>query len=380
MNWGTPDYKDNLLPGTLAYPPAPAFAVRARPSVAAASPNAKGREAAHETALYPDIQPLDFSTDDRLLQTLEQKVTPGYDQSYPNCGQVRFTITCPTDPAHYKKLAKYSCHRSSCPTCWPTWAARLAKEAQSRIDDSRTCLSHDYKARHVSISPEIIPFKDATPEALQWLLKEGNKLTKLLGITGCAVIPHAYRVKKEFKEFVNIAAYKQGLNRYTWILQQGNWRDYLNFSPHLHLETFGKLMESDEFYKRTGWVYRNHDNKKALGREGPELTRTIYYLLTHAWTRDNKFVIRYWGDLSNKRLTRIKQEPMKEQIRCPVCGTHCVKITLDDRYQDLNNAPHAYREIPIYIYERRMKYLPQHRLFASFASIQTPLRDERRKR
>ena len=359
MQLEIPDYKDNLPMGSPAQLQisGPAFAVRAWPSVAVTSPMAKGREAAPTNALYPDIQPLDFSTDDKLQPVLGQKITPGNDEAYPNCGQVRFTITCPDDPAHYKKYAKYSCHRSGCPTCWPTWASRLAKESQDRIDGSRIVLHCDYKARHVSLSPDNIPFNEPSSDCLNWLYKEGNTLTKLLGVTGCAVIVHAYRIRKDMQNFVALAAFKEKINRYIWIMKQENWQDYLYFSPHLHLLTFGNLMDSDDFHTLTGWVYRNHDDNEKHGRQGPELAKTVYYLLTHAWIKDNNRVVRYWGDLSNKKLQRQKTEPIKQEIRCPDCGAHCVTLNIGDDYQDLHNAPHAYRKIPRYIYVLRRRKL-----------------------
>jgi hypothetical protein len=83
------------------------------------------------------------------------------------------------------------------------------------------------------------------------------------------------------------------------------------------------------------------------------LTKTIFYLLTHAWVRDNTFVIRYWGDLSNKRLTRIKLETIKEPVYCPDCGKHLRVMTAGENYQFEINAPHYYTKIPRYKYVRR---------------------------
>lgn len=371
MELGIPDYKDNPLPGILAqiHASGPAFAVLARPSVAAASFNAKGREADHTNALYPDIPPLDISTDDKLLTILSNKVTPGTDESHPRCGEVKFTILCPDEPKHYKKLIKYSCNRSGCPICWQTWASRLAQDVKDRIDGSRIAYERSYKARHVSLSPDYLPFNDTTDECLSWLYKEANRLTKLLGVTGCAVIVHPYRIRKEMNHFVSQGALKDNMNRYTWALKQKNWQDYLYFSPHLHLLTFGNLMDSDEFHTLTGWVYRNHDDNKKHGREGPELAKTVFYLLTHSWTKDNSRVVRYWGDLSNKKLHKIQIDLKIEPVACPTCGSHCIKIDQGADYQYLGNAPNAYRKIPIYIYEKRLKVHVQSGLYGESLKI-----------
>lgn len=358
--------RNNLLLGKPAlYPDRLAAAVRpARPNVVSASTNAAGRGAA-PTAWYPDIQPLDIFTDDNLHTGLQNIVTPGYGVSFPNCGTVRFTITCPDNPEHSTKLRKYSCHKSSCPICWPTWASRLSKDAQSRIDGSRATYDRPYKARHVSLSPDIVPFHDATKEALQWLYNEGNRLAKLLGITGCAVIPHPYRIKPEIEFFVSHMAKKEKINRYQWAIKQQNKDDYLYFSPHLHLIAYGKFMDADEFHTLTGWIYKNHDDNQKAGRQYNELQRTIYYLLTHAWTKDNSVVLRYWGDLSNKRLQKIQIDEKIEPVTCPICDAHMVKLSeirCSDP-QDLHNADHVYRKIPIYIYKKRTKIRKQSRLY-----------------
>ena len=351
--------EDNLLPGILAQiPPGPlAAVVLARPNVETASLHTAGREAALNL-WYPDLQPLDLFTDDKL-------VTPGYGESFPVCGTPRFSITCPEDPNHHTKLRNYSCHKSSCPICWPSWASRLSKDAQSRIDGSRSAYDRTYKARHISLSPGLVPFHYPTSECLEWLFKEGNRLTKILGIPGCAVIPHPYRIKDEMKELVRLLSSRERINRYQWALKQPNPHDYLYFSPHLHLIAYGKLMDSDEFYELTGWVYSNHDDNQKAGREDKELQRTIYYLLTHAWTKDNSVVLRYWGDLSNKRLQKIKIDEIKEPILCPVCKEHMVKKLPDvlqsdgsfkSVYQELKNYDRAYRRITNYIYKKRTKF------------------------
>jgi hypothetical protein len=225
-------------------------------------------------------------------------------------------------------------------------------------------LGHRYKARHVSISPDTVPFKDATPEALQWLYNEGSRVSAVLGVSGCVVVAHPYRIQQKFARLVNDSATKEGVNRYVWALRQENWKDFVAFSPHLHLHAFGRFMDADDFHGLTGWVYRNHDDNDKSGREGPELTKSIYYLLTHAWVRDNNRAVRYWGDLSNKRLEMRQIDTIREPLLCPDCGVHLVKVPVDAPQfdgtrvpflQDIHNADHAYRKIPVYIYVVKLR-------------------------
>jgi hypothetical protein len=216
----------------------------------------------------------------------------------------------------------------------------------------------------VSISPDEIPFTEPTSEALQWLYNEGSRVSMLLGVVGCVVVAHPYRIRKEFARVVNDSATIEGVNRYIWALRQKNWQDFVYFSPHLHLHAFGRFMDSDDFHKLTGWVYRNHDDDDKAGREGNELTKSIYYLLTHAWVRDNNKAVRYWGNLSNKRLEMRQVDTIKEPMLCPGCGVHMVKAPVDavqidgikkPFFQNLHNADHAYRKIPVYIYVVRAR-------------------------
>ena len=315
---------------------------------------------------FPDIQPLDFCTEEKNDNVLHEKVTCGCGESLPQCGEVRFKIVCPDNPKHYEKLVRYSCHKASCPVCYQSWAVRAAKKAAARLDESRKILKHKGKARHIVISPDVVPFDDTTPESLHWLYKEGARVSGVSGLGSLGSLPilHPYRMRKNFERVVNDSASAAGVNRYQWALAQENWRDYVYFSPHFHLHVFGPLPDYEKFHDLTGWRYVNFDDNLKAGREGPELVKSIYYLLTHAWVKDNSKVIRYWGDLSNKRLIVKQVDTIKESCFCPDCSSHLRVSPLDavdsdgvvkPFYQDLHNAGRAYRDIPVYIYMVRAK-------------------------
>jgi hypothetical protein len=305
-------------------------------------------------AWYPDIQP-----NNNIAPRL---VTPGYGTDHPACGEVRFKVLCPDDPGHYAKLNHYNCHRPACPTCYPSWAARAADRAADTVDGYKSATGTPYNARHVTISPDpySFPFPDASPEALRYLAEEGRRVCVLLGVSAAAAILHPYRIRKEYKHIVSQLADQAGVNRYVWALQQENWADLVYFSPHIHLLAYGPLMDADKFEEKTGWVYRNHDDGADSGRSGFELKRTIYYLLTHAWVRDNNKAVRYWFGMSSRRLECRVLPAELEPVLCPVCKTQAVKIPADvvtepgglgkPVYQDLHNAPGAYRKIIIRIY------------------------------
>jgi hypothetical protein len=304
---------------------------------------------------YPDIQPFDISP--------PEKVTPGYAEAHPKCGEVRFKVVCPENPKHHARLAKYNCHRAECPECWSGWAARAADDAASRIEGYRHATGTRYLSRHISLHPPEGFIKQG-PGALQRLYSEGRKAAAVLGVAAAAVIPHHDRLVRITKDKVQEAADLAGINRYEWALSQSNWSDLVRYSPHLHLEAYGPLMDADEFHEKTGWTYRNHDGDKDSGRSGDDLTQTLYYLLTHAWVRDNHRVVRYWGGLSTHRLKRVDMGYEFKTEPCPICQCDCVKTPPDivrwdgsihHAYQDIKNAPIHYEKVRVYSYEVRKR-------------------------
>ncbi len=292
---------------------------------------------------YPAIQPNDISHLEEKANTYirpkNQKLTPGYEEPYANCGEVRFQVLCPTDPEHHKHTANYNCHRSSCSVCWPGWASRAAEVARVRIEGYMAAHNIARKPRHISLHPPPGMFDQDDPDVLQKLYDAGRDVIRDTGLKAAAVIPHPVRLRPDRKKVAEDLADASGINRYEWALSQQDWQDQVYFSPHLHLETYGPLMNSDEFEEKTGWTYRNHDGDGDSGRVGDELKKTLYYLLSHAWVNGNHKVVRYWLGMSTHSLKRVDDEPTFETMPCPKCKTDMVIIRVGDNYQDVRNAP-----------------------------------------
>lgn len=331
------------------------------PSAAAAE--GAGQPPQGAAAWSPDIQPFNIS------QAI--KVTPGYGESYPTCGDVRYYETCPDDSAHHARAIFHRCHRSACPDCWPSWANRQGQKAAEAIEGYREAARLHRDARHVSMHPDpsAVPFTEPTPEALQWLYDEGRKAAAILGITAAAAIAHPYRFRsKAIAQHCYEEGQKEGKNRYEWATSQPNWAEFLMFSPHLHLEAYGPLMDYTQFHRKTGWTYRNHDDKtNAQGRRGAELRKTIFYLLSHAWVGGNNKVVRYWLGMSTHNLKRVDEGYQKMPVVCPVCSAPCIANPPDTErfdgttvaiYQDLHNAPPALRKVLFHHYELRQRKRP----------------------
>lgn len=93
------------------------------------------------------------------------------------------------------------------------------------------------------------------------------------------------------------------MNRYREVLNQPDWRNKVKFSPHSHLMAKGYLEDADEFFKRTGWIYRNLGPITNSGG----LTR---YLLSHAPDITGIHSYRQCGDL--------KKHVVEGEIKIPV--------------------------------------------------------------
>ncbi|MFA5346786.1 MAG: hypothetical protein WC294_01500 [Methanoregula sp.] len=302
-------------------------------------------------AWYPDIRAFNPSHVD--------KFTPGYGDAHANCGGVRFVVTCPDDSHHHMQIMRENCKRPACPKCWPGWAARASGIAAQRIDGYWQVHNSKLLSRHISLHPP-----KGTITDLQDLLDQGRKKAAILGVYAAAVIPHHDRLKPDMKARCEAAAVDTGQNRYEWALSRSDWYTLVDESPHLHMMAYGPLMDPDEFYKKTGWTYRNHDDGAESGRCSEDLKKTLYYLLTHAWVRGNHKVVRYWMGLSTRHLMRVDLGNESHVESCKVCSCDLVKTppdivwqdgTVHPFYQDLNNAPAYLVKVRIYRYEIRWK-------------------------
>lgn len=293
---------------------------------------------------YPDVKPNNVI---HVEKPHHQKVTPGY-MSHANtarCGEVLHQVICPDDPEHFRELHSYSCHRPACPECWPSWCKRAAEDASARVE-AYGRLNGGRTPRHIAFSP---PPGRYGPDDLRVMLEELNQVLRKVGVEASAAIPHPYRLVDGDNDD---EPDKPRSNRYREALDAPDWRERVYWSPHVHCLVYGPLPSSDDFEKKTGWVYRNQERGPGSrrGRRGDELTGTIYYLLTHAWVLGNNAVVRYWFGMSTRKLGRVEDAPVYEEVICPVCKACCVKAPPDIRqsdgsyvgfYQDLHNAPKA---------------------------------------
>ncbi len=281
--------------------------------------------------LYPDILP--------SMNIRRMSITGGGEE-YPKCGTPKF-LKCCEDPDHPKHIIPCNCGRPGCPVCWPLWAGRGADRVASMLEAYQDLIRSPYRPSHVSLSPDPNEYPNESEDAMQALLEASRKVSRALGVTAAAVIPHGYRIRREHKREASDGASRLHINRYEWCMQQQNPREYLYWSPHIHILGWGYLQDADAFHKRTGWIYKKHRNVD-------HIQKAVFYLLSHAWVpaRVQQHVIRYWGGLAPTKLGCEKSVTWVEEI-CPVCKCPMHRIPLNQEGADQETSVQDVASSPI---------------------------------
>ena len=281
---------------------------------------------AHQDAPQEEFSPeINFISPGEIKDQFSGHLCPGYGTADATCGHIRNVIICQADATHDYFKQPFSCGKPACPVCWPVWAKRAQVRISATVKGYAGAAHTQHAPRHVTLSPprSAIPENLSETDQIKHMLKAANKLMDALGVTATAVIIHPYRIRKHQEKYCHdmSARTKGKQNRYQWALNQENWREYLYFSPHLHLLCYGLLANAKTFEQKTGWIYRNH------GARTSDLDRTVYYLLTHAWVRGNSKTVRYWREMSSKHLACIIRVEKRIQT-CKTCGAKLLKIRI----------------------------------------------------
>lgn len=255
--------------------------------------------------------------------------------SHTYCGDVKYVVTCPTDPSHHLQVMKHTCFKWTCPTCYRSTINRASKRVEERIKAT----SKAFQVYKLPSLREPAHFTFSLPESMyhQLAFDEGLKKAKAqcltyaqqVGIVGGLVIFHPYRIKDcykaELSHYLKQLPKEQRKGHWHLVRQDalnlGSWKHYVVYSPHFHLIGFmPKLLEkSDSFHKRTQWVYKNI-TAKSKSKRIETLSGTVFYLLTHAAYIPGKQVVTYFGVSSTNSLS-VERMKEKELISCEHCKT-----------------------------------------------------------
>lgn len=246
---------------------------------------------------------------------------------------------CPVNQDHRPHPIKHSCNDPACPECHPRYlqiqseriSARVDGFIQAKEDLQRTLDGTNarpvYRSRHFMISPPVGVVNrilnkcrlDGEQEydytKMVVLFREaGYKAFEQSGLDGASVIIHWYRPRKELAGIIQKQMAAQGYkDRWQFIIHQKNWRDYVAFSPHIHLIAYGYAKDTDTFYEDTnGWTIRMI--RKAHSTQG-----LAYYLLSHASPIEGRVSVTWIGCLSNRRLKVEMTYYDREDVICEEC-------------------------------------------------------------
>lgn len=251
------------------------------------------------------------------------------------CGEKRgIKIVCSESPDdHHYRVLKMTCHDLGCPVCWPSRATELARKSGEKVWAYHEITQGNLPSHwSFNMAPGMFPSLPMDDEMLIRKVRDwGVTHAKAAGIKGALVQPHLYRIKKEYQakfteeaERRNIQARKNKemtpkWNRYDIVREQSNWRDFVDYSPHVHLIGYGYLLKADKFKAKYGFTYRKHGNLNALS----DVQACINYLLSHAPLAKGVQVYSLFGVLGNNQM--ILLDEYEEVEVCQDCGKPMIR-------------------------------------------------------
>ena len=252
---------------------------------------------------------------------------PGLGKAYEDCGKVFKIWLC--EKCGFKQPIKNSCDRPDCPECWKSWGSKETKRVVERVKGFKEA----YKAvkgrrvgnpMHVILSPPQEEAKRLVQEegGVEKLRKKAISIIRSAGIRGGLLIFHPYRLK--YLDDLRVISKKEHIGFWEVIrsdaLRLGGWNKYVYLSPHFHIIGFGNRANGGKVYDKTEWVYKF---KRHISKE-EDLSKAVYYFLTHTAIREGKRAETWFGSLSYNQLSKTKVSVEYDIKRCPVCGEELI--------------------------------------------------------
>lgn len=260
-----------------------------------------------------------------------------------------------------------NCTAIRCRTCFKSACNRAAKNAASRVEGAGKALREvgikTGSVKHIVLSPSPGEFDPSKPGWDKRLRDLGAKYAEQIGVIAYAMIVHPARVKdsvlSQLRRKRVLLPFNQALaDQYKlepvylesgdkvllvpalkyykgeWecvrldILGLGGPENYIEDSPHLHLVGYfpNVLEKSNEFFLRTGWIYKNKGSRNSLHG-------TFFYLLTHHLVIGNGHGVTYRGLMSYNRLA-VSKWSVIEDLNCRKCDGPVYKYRFVDELPD----------------------------------------------
>lgn len=229
---------------------------------------------------------------------------PGYDYRPQRCQPLHPVGFC-EDHGH-PVLGASSCGNRGCPEHYGHWVRDGAVRDTERLAAFRQAADGAGKRLlHVVVSP---------PQDRRWSARavwetrgDAYRVAEEVGVRGGAVYTHPYRDTDAGKEF-----FKTAVEAGDWERSRGKWslfrdtaddwedlQQYIRPSPHYHI--LGAARDLDVEAAPDGWVVeriRSFDRFHLRDLEAyRDMTRTAYYLRTHAGTQQGRQSVTWFGDI-----------------------------------------------------------------------------------
>ena len=283
------------------------------------------------------LQKPDLSKDDlsntNFLYLLAQEATwktmmdyegyklPGTLDPYPTCGKFRFTM-CPVD--NFVRRIKHHCNRLGCSVCVREAGKRAAKKIQRRIWLYGLMVRQMTNMRKNPLPSHVIESIPANDIFWTWSKSKQNRI---------------------LNEMRKIAGITSGVEiRHLWRFQEGKVEPYLGI--HNHLVVYGWIngTASKEIREKFGVnvIYNKVHNGTLRSRE--DVFLVAYYLLSHCAIKNNKHSLRWFGDLSYRKISNselkkfrddiflIEDDEIEKSKSCKICGEKMFPAKINKKY------------------------------------------------
>lgn len=315
--------------------------------------------------LYPATYPIDtiFHSEPPLT------AIPGTgNQTKPDCGTFRTAFACTKDASHFMQKVPHKCFNLSCPVCFSaaltrasTRIAQKFRGYRARVDtldlDVNPELAYHHRAmakhlNHFVLSPPVGKYAENT--VCKKIVAASRRIAALVGIEAGMMALHPWRIKDEIKPRLGRRCKKVELmaedtkEKKFWALIRedalglGSWREYIRWSPHVHILGYGYLPpqetpeEKTAFKKLTkGWFVKKIKRGSGYDIEQPALidcfngqevedpiSAVAYYILSHAAYRPGHNLYSYLGFFNPSKLRKDgKSKNNKVPVVCPKCNS-----------------------------------------------------------
>jgi len=234
-----------------------------------------------------------------------------------DCGKTKMIISCSNDSCEFpRELIPHDCKSPTCPICWPRWCKRATNRATEKIWETLE-LAKKGIDKGFSVSGVVVSCPESMSEmAYDDLQDQFRKTSKKLKAVGIAATLHLWRYRNDNGEMLEAIPWKEYESHPTAFVRVR--------SPHWHCWTMGRLIDSDMFFEKTGWIYKKFfsesTNSFQLARN--DIWNSVYYALSHtavsiSSTR-KRHAMRYYGLFWRSKV--VEEVIEWEEVKCPFCN------------------------------------------------------------